>query len=57
MKGMPIFELLHSWDFMDPNENVYASNSTCQKTEVIAQDQGSPMHEDPTLHDFQSIFI
>lgn len=59
MKGMPIFEFLHSWDFMvmDPNDNVYASNSTYQKTEVIAQDQGSPMHEDPTPHDFQSIFI
>lgn len=42
---------------MDPNDNVYAPNSTYQKIEVIAQDQGSPMHEGPTLHDFQSILI
>jgi hypothetical protein len=42
---------------MDPNDNVYVANSTHQKAEVIAQDQVSPMHEDPTPHDFQSIFI
>jgi len=33
---------------MDPNDNIYTPTLACQEVEIIVQDQGFPMHEDPT---------
>ncbi len=54
MHNMPIFEPLYFWDFMDTNDNLYTFNYVNQETKTIAQDQSSPMDENPTppFHDF-----
>lgn len=46
MSKRPIFEPPHSYDFMDPNYNVYTPKSSCQEFEVIMHNHNFFIQDD-----------